>query len=234
MRVLLTGASGGIGREIAKELINRGYEVIGVGRNEEALKELGIEYITADLSTYEGIFKVRESIEGKINVLINNAGFGILKPLLKHSWEELEEMFRVNTIAPIILTKELLDFIPEGGKVVFIISGASHVYTFDLPGYGASKVALHYMAKILEEELKERGIRVLRVYPKQVATGFWRGIKPRGTLSPDYVARKVVDAIESDKRELFIPWYLRLAKFFELKYRFKFKEEKDLKELMRR
>ncbi|WP_048147245.1 SDR family NAD(P)-dependent oxidoreductase [Pyrococcus abyssi] len=225
MRVLLTGASGGIGQELAKELIRRGYEVIGVGRNEKALKELGIKYIVVDLSTYEGISKVRESLKGEIDVLINNAGFGLVKPLLEHSWEELEGMFKVNAIAPVILTKELLDFIPEGGKVVFIISGASHVYTLDLPGYGASKVALHYMAKVLEEELKERGIKVLRVYPKQVATDFWKGAKLRGALSPEYVARKIVNAIESDKRELFIPWYLKLAKFFEIKYRFSFEKE---------
>ncbi|AFK23144.1 SDR family oxidoreductase [Pyrococcus sp. ST04] len=219
MIVLITGSSSGIGLELARIFLNKGFEVIGVSRREVSLGER-YTHIVADLSRFEGIIKVREALgEKKIDIMINNAGFGIVKPLLQHTWDEIEEIFRVNTISPVVLTKELLGNLKKGSTVVFVISGAAFVKTLDMPAYGASKSALHYLATILSSELKERGIKVLRVYPKQVNTDFWKGNAPRGSLDPKDVAMRIVRAIEEGKEEVFIPWYIGLSKHFPIKYR---------------
>ncbi len=230
---LVTGASGGIGKLIVKRLIEHGYFVIGVGRNEKALRELSslenFDYIIMDLSEKGAAKRIRKALEqrsiGRLDLLINNAGFAIAKPLLEQDEEELKKLFKVNVIAPIVLTKELLDMISKGGKVVFVISGAAFINSVDLPSYGASKAALHYLAINLEKELKNRGISVIRIYPKQVATPFWKRV-PKGAIPAEKVADAIIEAIYKNKNEVFVPFYIRMAKYFPrwpaFDYKFKF------------
>lgn len=231
---LVTGASGGIGKLIVKRLIEQDYFVIGVGRNEKALRELSslgnFDYIIADLSKRGVAKRIRRELEQrgvkKLDILINNAGFAIAKPLLEQSEEELEKLFKVNVIAPILLTKELSDMIPRGGKVVFVISAAAFVNTIDLPSYGAAKAALHYMAVNLEKELKSKNIYVIKVYPRQVATPFWHEKVPKGSISPEEVADVILKAIKKNKSEVYVPAYVRLVKYLPrwpvFDYKFKF------------
>ncbi|ASJ04049.1 SDR family NAD(P)-dependent oxidoreductase [Thermococcus barossii] len=231
---LVTGATGGIGRFLVKGLIENGYHVIGVARSEEKLEELGslgnFDYIVADLREGKASRVVRDGLEElgikRLDVLINNAGFGILKPLLEQTEDELEEIFRVNTIAPVALTKGLLDLIPQGGKVVIVLSGVVFVNVREFPSYGASKAALHYLSVNLERELVKRRITLIRVYPKQVSTPFWNGRVPKGALCPEDVAKAIMKAIESGKREVFVPGYMKLVKYLPrwpvFTYRFKF------------
>ncbi len=92
--------------------------------------------------------------------MINNAGFAVRKPLLEHSGgDELENLFRVNALAPIELTRALLPVLPGGSTVVFVISGVAFINVPpELPSYCASKGgALHYLAINLERELEQRG-----------------------------------------------------------------------------
>ncbi|ASJ17571.1 oxidoreductase [Thermococcus chitonophagus] len=221
MKVLITGSSSGIGLELSKIFLSKGYRVYGVSRREVNLGD-NYTHIKADLSIRKGIEIVKKFLGNeKLDILVNNAGFGILKPILEHSWEEMEEIFRLNVISPIILTRELLSKLKLDAKVVFVISGAAFVKIIDMPVYGASKSALHYLTVILEDELKPR--RVIRVYPKQVKTPFWNGKAPAGSLDPREVAEKIVSAIEKGKREVFIPWYIGLSKPFGMKYRFRFR-----------
>ncbi|NJE09671.1 SDR family oxidoreductase [Thermococcus sp. MAR1] len=231
---LITGATGGIGRLLVEALVGRDYRVIGVARNEERLKELqslgNFDYIVADLRE-RNVPKVIRSELGnlgveRLDVLINNAGFGILKPLVEQSEDELEEIFRVNTIVPVTLTRELLDLIPRGGKVVMVLSGVVFVNVRDFPSYGASKAALHYLSVNLEHELEKNGITLIRVYPKQVSTPFWNDKVPKGALHPKEVVSAIFTAIEKNKREVFVPSYLKLVKYLPrwpvFNYRFKF------------
>ncbi len=232
---LVTGATGGIGRLLVEGLIERGYLVVGVARNGEKLRELQgelppFEYITADLSKEDFPGTILEGLEGlgveRVDLLINNAGLAVRKPLLEHSMGELENLFWVNTLAPVELTRVLLPVLPKGSTVVFIISGAAFINVPEIPSYCASKGALHYLAVNIERELRDRGIHVLRVYPKQVKTGFWNGKVPKGSIEPEQVAKAVLRGIEKGKREIFVPGYLKLVKYLPnwpvFAYRFKY------------
>ncbi|WP_297091059.1 SDR family NAD(P)-dependent oxidoreductase [Thermococcus sp.] len=232
---LVTGATGGIGRLLVEGLVGRGYRVVGVARNGEKLRELqeklpAFEYIIADLSKGDFPGTILEGLERlgveRVDLLINNAGLAVRKPLLEHSSEELENLFRVNTLAPVELTNVLLPVLPKGSTVVFIISGVAFINVPEIPSYCAAKGALHYLAVNLERELRARGIHVMRVYPKQVKTGFWNGRVPKGSIEPEQVARAVLKGLEKGKREVFVPGYLRFVKYLPnwpvFTYRFKY------------
>ena len=232
---LITGATGGIGRLLVEGLVGRGYRVVGVARNGEKLRELqeklpAFEYIIADLSKGDFPGTILEGLERlgveRVDLLINNAGLAVRKPLLEHSREELENLFRVNTLAPVELTRMLLPVLPKGSTVVFVISGVAFINVPELPSYCASKGALHYLAVNIERELRDRGIHVLRVYPKQVKTGFWNGKVPKGSIEPERVAEAVLMGIEKGKQEVFVPGYLKLVKYLPnwpvFTYRFRY------------
>ncbi|ASJ00128.1 SDR family NAD(P)-dependent oxidoreductase [Thermococcus gorgonarius] len=219
---LVTGATGGIGRLLVERLIERGYRVVGVARNEEKLRNLqdellSFEYIVADLSKENFSDTVLEGLGmlgiERVNLLVNNAGLAVRKPLLEHSREELESLFRVNTIAPIELTKALIPMLPKGSTVVFVISGVAFINVPELPSYCAAKAALHYLTMNLERELEVRGIHVMRVYPKQVKTGFWNGRVPKGSIEPQKVVDAILRGLDKGKREVFVPGYLKLVKY---------------------
>ena len=233
---LVTGASGAIGRLLVERLIERGYKVIGVARNEEKLRKLKsrfgekFEYIPSDLSE-SGVSKhIREGLESmgiiELNLLINNAGFAVRKPLTEHVTEELRGIFSVNAIAPVELTVELLPLLREGSTVVFVISGVAFINIPELPSYCAAKGALHYLTVNLGRELKMRGVNVMRVYPKQVRSGFWNGKVPKGSIEPERVAEAVLMGIEKGKQEVFVPGYLKLVKYLPnwpvFTYRFRY------------
>ncbi len=232
---LLTGATGGIGELLVEGLLERNYRVVGVARNLEKLRELqeklpAFEYIVTDLTGEDFPSTILEGLERlgvqKIDLLINNAGYALRKPLLEHSGEELENLFRVNALSPVELTNAVLPMLPKGSTVVFIISGVAFINVPEIPSYCASKGALHYLAVNLEKELLDRGIHVMRVYPKQVKTGFWNGKVPKGSIEPEDVARAVFKGLEKGKREVFVPGYLKLVKYLPnwpvFTYRFKY------------
>ncbi|WP_456422237.1 SDR family NAD(P)-dependent oxidoreductase [Thermococcus sp.] len=234
---LVTGATGGIGRPLVRALIERGYHVVGVGRRKERLEKLkslgDFDYIVADLSENNVAEKIADSLIAlgvdKLDVLINNAGYAIRKPLLEHSDKELGNIFKVNALVPVELTRELLPFLKEGSTVVFVISGVAFVNVPELPSYCSTKGALHYLAINLERELKDRGIRVMRVYPKQVKTEFFtrNGVPyPKGSIEPEQVVRAIVNGLEKGKREVFVPSYLKLVKYLPnwpvFTYRFRY------------
>ncbi|WP_209476569.1 SDR family NAD(P)-dependent oxidoreductase [Thermococcus stetteri] len=232
---LVTGATGGIGKLLVEGLVERGYRVVGVARNEEKLRELqerlqAFEYIVADLTAEDFPSTILKGLERlgvqNIDLLINNAGLAVRKPLLEHSEVELENLFRVNALAPVELTRAVLPMLPKGSSVVFIISGVAFVNVPEIPSYCAAKGALHYLTVNLENELRVRGIHIMRVYPKQVKTGFWNGKVPKGSIEPERVARAVLKGLEKGKREVFVPGYLKLVKYLPnwpvFTYRFKY------------
>jgi len=237
MIALVTGATGGIGRLLVKALIDEGYRVVGVGRRREKLEELkalgDFDYIVADLSEPNSTERIAKALRelgiGELDLLVNNAGYAIRKPLLEHSDEELERLFKVNVLVPVELTRELLPLLKPGSTVVFVISGVAFVNVPELPSYCAAKGALHYLAVNLERELRGRGIRVMRVYPKQVKTEFFTRNNvpyPKGSIKPEDVVRAIMNGLKKGKREVFVPGYLKLVKYLPnwpvFTYRFKY------------
>jgi 2-deoxy-D-gluconate 3-dehydrogenase len=183
-KILVTGASSGIGKAIAIECSKMGAEVIITGRNEERLAETYRElvgehpaYIVADLTKEEDIERLVAKTEN-LNGLVNCAGLTIPKPFKFLQESDIETVMTVNFNAPLLLTQRLVKKkkLEKGASVVFIssISGTKVSY---IAGsiYSASKGAINGLCKGLALELASQQIRVNTVVPGMVETNIVSG-----------------------------------------------------------
>ncbi|MEM1936245.1 MAG: SDR family NAD(P)-dependent oxidoreductase [Sulfolobales archaeon] len=223
---MVTGASSGIGLELSKLLCRESNTIVlGVARRADRLEALASKFgtcfkpLVADLSTISGVNSVVKTVSeelGRIDLLVNNAGFGLYKRVLEHDESELVSMAMVNFIAPVLLTQKLAPFMNRGSAVVFVITAGIHVLMRTLPIYGATKIALHYTVELLRSELEERGIHVLSVYPGAVKTEFHlrAGGNPTDGIDASEVAKAVLRAIRSRKDKVYVPRYLSFLRVF--------------------
>ncbi len=223
-RALVTGASSGIGRELARLMARRAYRVLAVARREERLRELareyGGEYRAVDLAEPASLDAIVGAVEemGGLDVLVNNAGFGVARGVLEQSPEEVEGQFLVNAVRPIQLVQRLLPYLEEDGVVVNVTTAGVHVVMAGLPVYGAAKAALHYATRALREELAARGVRLVEVLPGPVRTEFFRraGLgEPRWAVEAEAAARAILGAVEGRRNIVYIPWYLAFMRLFD-------------------
>lgn len=183
-KILVTGASSGIGKAIAIECSKMGARVIITGRNEERLAETYKElvgehpaYIVADLTKEEDIERLVAKTEN-LNGLVNCAGLTIPKPFKFLQESDIETVMTVNFNAPLLLTQRLVKKkkLEKGASVVFIssISGTKVSY---IAGsiYSASKGAINGLCKGLALELASQQIRVNTVVPGMVETNIVSG-----------------------------------------------------------
>jgi len=215
-RILLTGATGGLGRTIAGALHERGAHVLLSGRREEVLAEvvdaLGgdrAEALPADLSSPETARDLAERA-GRVDVLVANHALPASGRLDEYSVEDLDRALDVNFKAPIHLTHALLPQMLEraGGHLVFISSMAGKVASGGGSLYSATKFGLRGFATALHDELRDEGVGVTTVFPGFISgAGMWAdtGLELRkgvGTRKPDDVAAAVVQGIEKNRSEI--------------------------------
>src|SRR5215212_588415 len=215
-RILLTGATGGLGRTIAGALHERGAHVLLSGRREEVLAEvvdaLGgdrAEALPADLSSPETARDLAERA-GRVDVLVANHALPASGRLDEYSVEDLDRALDVNFKAPIHLTHALLPQMLEraGGHLVFISSMAGKVASGGGSLYSATKFGLRGFATALHDELRDDGVGVTTVFPGFISdAGMWAdtGLELRkgvGTRSPEQVAMAVVQGIEKNRSEI--------------------------------
>lgn len=183
-KILVTGASSGIGKAIAIECSKMGAKVIITARNEDRLKETLLEmsgqghrYICADLSLDDSIPNLISSLDTKIDGLVNCAGFTIPKPFLFFTKEDISSVMKVNFEAPIILSQQLVKAkkLLKGASIVFV-SSISGVYISSVAGslYSASKAALNGAIKGMAIEMAAKGIRVNSVNPGMIDTNIFK------------------------------------------------------------
>jgi short-subunit dehydrogenase len=187
-RVLLTGASAGIGRAIADRLTERGHQVWGTSRNRQRLPaHANFHPLEMDLSNIDSI---RSSIAGALDesggfdVLINNAGSGIFAPLEKLSHEHLNRQFQLLVFAPMELIKLLLPGMRAShhGLIVNVTSLAA---VFPIPymgAYSACKAALSTLSWTLEMELCAEPVRVVELRPGDIRTDFHKTMECHESL----------------------------------------------------
>ena len=168
MKALITGATSGIGKSIAEKLSNRGWELILTGRNEDMLKamqeRLGkCEIISADLSQKSEVLKVYDFCKGKnVDMLVNNAGFGVFGRLSETDLDKELEMINVNIRAVHILMKLFLrDFRKRDRGIILNVASVAGFLTGPLmAAYYASKSYVIKLSHAAAEELRREGSRV--------------------------------------------------------------------------
>lgn len=213
-RVLLTGATGGIGKAIARELHARGSSLVVTGRRAEVLEELSselgdrVEAVPVDLSDAEA---VRGLVEGReFDVLVANAGLPGTGNLESYSEEEVDRVIDVNLRTPVHLTHALLPQMLERGHGHFVYIGSisSKVATAQASLYNATKFGLRGFSFAIHEDTRGTGVGSTCVFPGPVSdAGMWADAEldlPRGVTarSPEQVAEAVVKGITEDKPEI--------------------------------
>jgi short-subunit dehydrogenase len=178
--ILITGASSGMGKETALQLIKDGHIVYGAARRVESMKELvdnGGHAIKMDVTNEETIKQGVEQLiqeQGKIDILINNAGYAIYGAVEDTSMEDARRQFEVNIFGLARLTQLVLPHMREqkSGKIINISSMGGKIYTPLGAWYHATKHALEGWSDALRLEVKQFNIDVVIVEPGAIATEF--------------------------------------------------------------
>jgi all-trans-retinol dehydrogenase (NAD+) len=225
-RILITGASSGIGKLMAETFAAEGAQVIlwGIERValeavDKELKERGLLCATylCDVSRRYSVYDTAKRViseHGPIDILINNAGVVSGRPLLEISDAEIEQAFGVNALAPIWTTRAFLPAMIERGRghIVTIASAAGLIGAPRMTDYAASKHAAVGFDDALRSELHHlghRGIRTTVVCAYFISTGMFEGASAATRLfpilTPDYATRQIVRAIRRGRRRLLLP-----------------------------
>jgi short-subunit dehydrogenase len=222
-RVLLTGARGGIGGAMARRLAAAGAAVTGVGRTATPPigAPAGMRWLQADLATAQGRADVAGAAEGwNANVVVHAAGVPAFGPLADEPAGRIDEVLRVNLLAPMLLTRQLLPLLLRQPRAQIVFVGSA-VGRIGLPGfsvYGASKAGLHGFAEALRRELGDTGVRVQLLAPRSTRTAFndaaveaYNSATNTAMDPPEVVAEALLRLIESEAADRFIGFPERLA-----------------------
>ncbi len=218
--VLLTGATGGIGWEILRLLVKERAKVVAVGRDEGRLREISeifptVKPVQADLrderQRAEIVSMAVEGVGG-VDVLINNAGYGMYGDFRGMGLEDMKALFEVNFWSAVDLTRKVLPFMGEGGVIANVVSMIAFVPLKYWAVYAASKSAMRSFFMAIREEVRGEGIRVINVYPPVVNTPFFdkaKGVPPtrRKGVPPERVAKVLIDAIKKGRQEVFLSFW---------------------------
>ena len=229
--ILITGASGGLAQEMVKLL--QGDQLILLGRNKEKLVQLygnhsHTELVEIDITDDQALKTLVADLYlryGKIDVLINNAGYGIFEEFDKISNQDIHQMFEVNIFALMNLSRLVATRMKESrkGHIINIVSMAGLIATAKSSLYSATKFAAIGFSNALRLELMPYSVYVTTVNPGPIRTGFFDQADPDGSylksverflLEPDAVAKKIVKTIGKNKRELNLPFLINLAHIF--------------------
>jgi len=178
--ILITGASSGIGKSIANYLNNKGFVVYGTSRNPDKVKDVSFSLVTLDvlrLDSIENAVNEVVSREGRIDVLINNAGKGITGPIEDTPTDEMRTNFDTNFFGPIEVMKVVMPFMREkqSGLIINVTSIAGYMGLPFRGIYSASKGALELVTEAVNMEVKQFGIDVVNVAPGDFATNIASG-----------------------------------------------------------
>ena len=222
-RVVLTGASGGIGLAIATALCASGAQVLAVARHRMPLEGLLERYpqqlcwVSADLTFLTDRRKVLAAAEaiGGVNLLINAAGINHFAMLEQLDDNEINSMLALNITAPICLTKLLLPLLKQAPTAMVVNVGSTYG-SIGYPGYAtycATKFALRGFSEALRRELADTRVGVLYVAPRATRTQMnspaaqaLNDALKSNVDDPNTVASAVVPAIANERRDLYLGW----------------------------
>ena len=203
---LVTGASGGIGAEIARQLVARGHRVTLVARSEDKLRDL------ADRSARAGLLDEVAELGATVDILVNNAGFSTLGPVAKSDPDAEMNMVEVDVVAVVDLCSRFVPGMVERGRGA-VLNVASTAAFQPLPGqagYGAGKAFVLSYTQSLAGELRGTGVTATTLCPGPVDTGFGeragftkeeaeKALPPIMWVEAPEVARVAVDAMDKGR-----------------------------------
>ncbi|NIM52375.1 MAG: SDR family NAD(P)-dependent oxidoreductase [Gemmatimonadales bacterium] len=182
---LVTGASRGIGRVIADRLEDAGAQVIGLARSFTERSAGPRLEIRCDVTREDDIQRAVERMLHEVrapDIVVNNAGAFLLKPLSDTSKSEFEEQLRVNLVGPFLVLRALLPHLARSGDTHLVTIGSvvDHRPYPENVAYGASKYGVRGLHEVLAEELRGSGIRLTLVSPGPTDTKLWDSLDPDG------------------------------------------------------
>jgi NAD(P)-dependent dehydrogenase (short-subunit alcohol dehydrogenase family) len=195
---LVTGASSGIGRAAALNLVDAGFAVVGTSRNAANAEPLaGVTFLDLDVASDESVRSlVEEVIErfGRIDVLVNNAGVGAVGAGEESSINQTKEVFDINVFGLIRMTNAVMPHMRAqgSGRVVNVSSVLGLVPAPFMAIYAATKHAIEGYSESVDHELREHGVRMLLVEPAYTSTGFEASSLAPDSPLPIYAAQREV------------------------------------------
>ena len=224
MRALITGASSGIGRDIARELSKRGYDLVIVARREDKLVTLkeelktNVDIICMDISSVENCVELYNKV-GQIDMLVNNAGFGVFGEFTETDLYKEMQLINTNIIALHTLTKLFLKDMKarNDGCILNVASIAGFMPGPLMATYYASKSYVIRLSEAIDEELRKDGSKVYVsvLCPGPVNTEFNDVANVRfktKALSSEYVAKYAIDKFLQKKRIIIPGVKIKLTK----------------------
>ena len=211
MRVLITGASSGIGYSMAKYLNSMGYDLVLVARNKDKLNKIKrkfsgkVEVVAMDLSIYDNCVKLHDRYPD-VDILINNAGFGLFGEFTSVSLDKEMEMIDINIRALHVLTKLYLSnmMLRDSGRILNVASIAGFMPGPLMDTYYATKNYVLRLSQSIREELrrKKSNVRISVLCPGPVKTNFddvaGVSFSLKG-LDSDYVGKYAIDSMFKNK-----------------------------------
>jgi len=228
--VVITGASSGVGAETVFMAARRGAIPILLARNEGKLQEISrnvpsehmvLPLDVSDAVAVEQAFAIIFAKYGRVDVLVNNAGFGVFKWFKDMPITEFAEMMNVNYMGIVHCTKAVLPAMLErrSGHIVNVASVAGKLVTKKATGYAATKHAVVGFSNALRMELHGTGVGLSTVNPGPIATNFFERADPSGQylanlqkmggvmLTAHQVAEQILRAVEKKRAEVTMPWF---------------------------
>ncbi len=219
---LISGASSGMGKELAAKLAAQGCHLALVGRQIEKLeamaeklrsKSVQVRCYEVDLCENKDILNLKNRLAhdfDRLDLLIHSAGVIVVSPLKEASLKDFDLQYQVNVRAPFLLTQSLLPLLIESqGQIVFINSkaGLNSQSQTNTGLYAATKHALKAIADSLREEINIYGVRVLSIFPGRTATPMQQAIftaenreyRPERLIQPEDVATTIINALSLSK-----------------------------------
>ncbi|PGS48611.1 SDR family oxidoreductase [Bacillus sp. AFS041924] len=239
--VVITGASSGLGKDLALAAAKKGANIVLMARREAELKNLKAKIqedfpvkchyfvvdVTDENAVYDAFQQIEEQFDG-IDVLINNAGFGIFQTVEQMSLQEMKQMFDVNVFGVMTCSKLALTSMKLKGKghIINIASLAGKIATSKAAAYAGSKHAVLGFSNALRQEVEKDGIYITNVNPGPMDTPFFDIADESGSyaksvrkmmLDPEKVASKVISLIGNNIHEVDLPSWMGFgAKIYSL------------------
>ncbi|WP_026191207.1 oxidoreductase [Methylosinus sp. LW4] len=201
---LVTGATSGIGRATAVELQKAGYRVFGTGRKATSVGSDSITMLSCDVTDDVSVTKLVEdvmAVAGRIDLLVNNAGIGLMGGTEESSIAQAQRLFDVNVFGVLRVTNQVLPIMrkQKAGRIVNISSALGLIPAPFLALYGATKHALEGYSESLDHEVRSQGIRAVLVEPAYTKTSFEDNLTQPDRLNDVYDDGRAAIAVSMRK-----------------------------------